>query len=92
MRYLLFGNSYYYPNGGMADLMYAANSIEELLAFLKNNKEIHIEESREIDWWHIFDIKEMKVTHGSDRELHPNWGEGEIDDYIVEIQGYCQYD
>lgn len=52
-RYLLFYNSWYYPDGGMKDFMGSYNTQEEAIEHMSTIK---------IDWWHLYDSQEGKIV------------------------------
>lgn len=66
MRYLLFGGSTYYPQGGACDFLLASDTADELLQIVversKNNSSAkHMLPSR-LDWWHIFDVTAQEIV------------------------------
>lgn len=76
MRYILFADSCYYPNGGCHDIKCSCDNISYLLRLIdKNGYYINIDRKDKLrncdqyyfyeEWWHIYDTKKMIITHGS---------------------------
>lgn len=55
-RYLLFGGSTYYPEGGWADFRGAFDSIEEAVDYVLTLSKYYRE------WWHVIDTHTMKLV------------------------------
>lgn len=55
MRYLVFAGDYYYPSGGMYDLKFRCNTIEEIREFLVKPRHDWTDDSW--DWHHVFDLE-----------------------------------
>jgi hypothetical protein len=80
-KYILFGGDEFYACGGGYDFIMASNSKEDILSFLKCNKENYdfniannnlIKEGKcpeknyiNIAWWHIFNIVTNKIVKRS---------------------------
>lgn len=50
-RYMLFGGSFYYPSGGIGDLVMSSDELDELMKRAIDNQ---------LDWWHIYDCKKQE--------------------------------
>lgn len=55
MRYLLFAGEFYYPCGGIRDLVGKGSSVDSLI-------DSEVLQSRNVDWFHIFDTESMVVV------------------------------
>ena len=55
-RYWLFAGIFYYPEGGMEDLVKVSDDEDEL------KKEVNDNWSDKYNWYHIYDSKEQKIT------------------------------
>lgn len=60
--YLLFASQYYEAGGGMSDLVFKFNTVDELQKEMENGgKDIGLDEYQ--DTFQIYDIKNDKVHH-----------------------------
>ena len=69
-RYWLFGGEYYYAKGGLHDFVTESNNLSQLNShaqIIENYGEILYDT---FDWWHIVDIKTMKILTGSTCQAH----------------------
>lgn len=80
-NYLLFATQYYEASGGMSDLVFKFNTVDELQKEMENGgKDIGLNEYQ--DTFQIYDIKNDKVHHYNtdyDEDI-----DGIFDDFISE--------
>jgi len=65
--YFLFGGEYYYPSGGVKDLMFCAHTLLAALDHLNNGNHGWIE------WFHIINIKTAQVVAASIDSAFPEF-------------------
>lgn len=67
-RYLVFGFDHYYPGGGMTDIAFKTNDIEELKDFVK--KWEYEDKGSDYENLHVYDAEKDRLIYEAEFDVH----------------------